>query len=254
MWRQRVETSERGWLTNKIALFGQFSELLPHPAPIICRALTHLQAPKATPRLLSQYHIPHLITCLSVRPKDLAHCIFVQCRPSPDQESACLPAEYVCGFWKGGTMGRPICQPVSVPKLMFIQQVREEEVRLRHETKQTRSRGRRATELGSPPKCGPAANCGATGPRSKAQSRGDVALIESEPLLLMQRRCRATNMNGVRARQEPLCSIAVQVTSLRRFCREAGSRAQTCSMFLAGLPSAPAKRHRTRLLRQGTRA
>lgn len=93
MWRQRVETAERGWLTNKIALFGQFSELLPHPPPIICRALTHLQAPKATPRLLSQYHIPHLITCLSVRPKDLAHLRPMSSQP---RSRVCLSARRVC--------------------------------------------------------------------------------------------------------------------------------------------------------------
>lgn len=90
MWRQHVETSERGWLTDKIALFGQFSELLPHPAPIICRALTRLQAPEATPS--TPVTIPRLITCLSVRPKDLAHL-----RPmssQPDEDSACLPADY----------------------------------------------------------------------------------------------------------------------------------------------------------------
>lgn len=112
MWRQHVETSERGWLTNKIALFGQFSELLPHPAPIICRALTRLQAPEATPRLLSQYHIPHLITCSSVRPKDLAHL-----RPmssQPDEESACLPVDYA--ILGGARRGTSICQTVSVLK------------------------------------------------------------------------------------------------------------------------------------------
>lgn len=110
-----------------------------------------------------------------------------------------------------------------------------------HETKQTRSRGDALRIWGSPPKsptAGPTANCGPAGPRSKAQSRGRFARIESERLLLMQRRCRSPNMNGVRARQEPLGSITAQVTSLHGLRREAGSWLEPSSL-LGFLPRQP---------------
>lgn len=123
-----------------------------------------------------------------------------------------------------------------------------------HETKQTRSRGDALRIWGSPPKsptAGPTANCGPAGPRSKAQSRGRFALIESERLLLMQRRCRS-----------PQHERRPSSTGTPRLDNSPGHQPPQASQrgwvmarafFLAGLSSAPAKRHRTQL-RQGRNA
>lgn len=76
---------------DRIALFGQFAELLPHPAPAICRALTRLQAPEAGPLDSCHNTTSHIsITCLSVRPKDLAHLRPMSSQPDGDDASVCL--------------------------------------------------------------------------------------------------------------------------------------------------------------------
>lgn len=112
MWRQHVETSERGWLTNKIALFGQFSELLPHPAPIICRALTRLQAPEATPS--TPVTIPHPALSPACLCAQRILPIFVQCRPSPMKSLPVCPQ--TMRFSEGHDGARRSCQTVSVLK------------------------------------------------------------------------------------------------------------------------------------------
>lgn len=112
-----------------------------------------------------------------------------------------------------------------------------------HETKQTRSRGGCATDLGRPPSCGPGANCGPAGPRSKAHSRGVAALIESEPLLLMQRRCRTQHERSPSSTGTPdRRDNSTKSPASTGFAERLGhGPTHGSSLFLVGLSSAPAK-------------
>lgn len=86
-------------------------------------------------------------------------------------------------------MARPICQSVSVLKLMLIQQVREE--KKPHMKRNKPEAGGDALRIWAALQAaGPQPIAGPRGRGPRHSPRGVAALIESEPLLLMQRRCR----------------------------------------------------------------
>lgn len=173
MWRQRVETSERGWANRPRArnrpVRTVLQELLPQRAPINMQGTDRVCRPQRRRPpldLLSQYHIPRLITCSRLCARGILP-IFVQCRPSTDQDCACLAGRGASKIleWGGGpTMRIRSCQTCLGSKAYAYPASRSGR-RAGHETKQTRSRGGRATDSGAPstclPSCGPAANCGA---------------------------------------------------------------------------------------------
>lgn len=118
-------------------------------------------------------------------------------------------------------MGRSILSDCLGSKsLCFLQQVREEKARLRHETKQTRSRGRTRYGFGQPSQLRARSQLWDRGaavqgtiPRRCCPHRVGTAAANATSL-------QDPNMNVVRARQEPLGSLVVQVTSLYRFCKK----------------------------------
>lgn len=126
-----------------------------------------MQAPEAATPPRPPVTIPHPASyhlLPSVRPRDLAHL-----RPMSSQHRSRL---CLSGWPRGKQnlgMGGPTmrirsCQTCLGSKAYAYPASRSGR-RAGHETKQTRSRGGRATDSGAPstclPSCGPAANCGA---------------------------------------------------------------------------------------------
>lgn len=180
-----VETSEQGWVNwvkNKIVLFGQSAELLPHPTPIICRALTHVQALKATPSTPVTISHPASYQLPVCAPKgscpsssNVLHFlgrICLSAHPSIKHVGA------LRGHGWEGISRRPIC---LIPEAYAY--LTSERGRTRRPSDMKRNRreagGGRATGPGNPPNCGPAANCRAAGPRSDARHALPAAMLPS---------------------------------------------------------------------------